>query len=244
MVKTRLDLLLVERGLAPTREKAQVLIRSGKVFSGTRRLEKPGVSLGSDVELWLEAPLRFVGRGGVKLDHALKTFGLTVEGLTALDVGASTGGFTDCLLQEGARKVYALDVGHGQLDDKLRRDTRVVSMEKVNFRYLKKEDLPESFDLAVVDVSFISLDKILGPLRDFLKADGWAVVLVKPQFELSAREAPKGIVRSEDARHKALDRVKGVAEDLGYHVVKETESPIRGAKGNHEYFLLLQARPE
>lgn len=240
--KIRADQLLVTQGLAGSRHQARGLILSGRVFSQQGRVEKAGELLKGDESLTLTESPKFVSRGGIKLDHALKAFSVDPSGQTCLDVGASTGGFTDCLLQRGAKKVFAIDVGYGQLDWQLRQDSRIVLLERANFRYLDPTKIADQIDLAVVDVSFISLTKILPKLKQVLRRNGEAVVLVKPQFELSPAEAKKGVVRSEELREKAVTKIEAEARRLGFKLEGKTPSPILGPKGNQEYFLHLLTR--
>ena len=237
--KRRLDVLLVERKLAPTREKAQALILAGRVEVSGRRAEKAGQPVAQDADVSVAGPPHpYVSRGGVKLAAALDRFGIDPSGLVCLDVGASTGGFTDCLLQRGAARVYAVDVGHGQLDSKLRGDARVLLRERVNARSLSAADVPEPVDLAVVDVSFISLRLILPAVVGRVKAGGVAVLLVKPQFEAGRREVPRGgVVRSEATRHRILSEIEAFGRALHLEVLGSLESPIRGARGNAEFLL-------
>jgi 23S rRNA (cytidine1920-2'-O)/16S rRNA (cytidine1409-2'-O)-methyltransferase len=239
--KARLDQLLVSRGLAPTREKAQALILAGSVLVDGQKSEKPGHSLAEDCRIEVTARMPYVSRGGLKLAHALDHFSISVEGLNCLDVGASTGGFTDCLLQRGAARVCALDVGHGQMDWRLRNDPRVDVREGVNARYLRREDFPAPFDLAVCDASFISTTLLLPAMRPLLSEHGEMVVLVKPQFEVERDEVGKGgIVRNPALHQAACDRVRSSVEELGF-TAEIIESPILGAEGNREF--LLYARP-
>jgi len=236
--KRRIDLLLVERGLAESREKAQALIMAGLVFVGERPALKPGALVPEDAPLEVRGRLPYVGRGGIKLAYALDAFRLDVSEMVALDVGASTGGFTDCLLKRGAKRVYALDVGHGQLDYRLRQDPRVVVMEGTNARYPFR--LPERVDLATVDVSFISLTKVLPSVREHLKEGGFIIALVKPQFEARREEVGRGGVIRDPLLHSAiLGRVALWAVDNGFRVRNLTPSPILGDAGNREFFLLL-----
>jgi 23S rRNA (cytidine1920-2'-O)/16S rRNA (cytidine1409-2'-O)-methyltransferase len=237
--KRRLDVLLVERKLAPTREKAQALILAGRVEVSGRRAEKAGQPVAQDADVSVAGPPHpYVSRGGVKLAAALDRFGIDPSGLVCLDVGASTGGFTDCLLQRGAARVYAIDVGHGQLDSKLRGDRRVLLRERVNARSLSAADVPEPVDLAVVDVSFISLRLILPAVVGRVKAGGVAVLLVKPQFEAGRREVPRGgVVRSEATRHRVLSEIEAFGRELHLEILGSLESPIRGARGNAEFLL-------
>jgi 23S rRNA (cytidine1920-2'-O)/16S rRNA (cytidine1409-2'-O)-methyltransferase len=241
-MRTRADQFLVKKGLAGSRHEAQALILAGEVFSPKGRIEKAGQLVAEEEILEVKQRCPFVGRGGLKLDHALKEFEIDVSGLVCLDVGASTGGFTDCLLQRGAKKVYAVDVGYGQIHDKIRRDPRVVLIEKTNFRYIDPALIPEPVDLAAIDVSFISLSKILPRAREFLKKGGRIVALVKPQFELSPKEVKKGVVRSEESREKAVAKVEGEAEALGLKPSGRAWSPVEGAKGNRECLLHLAWR--
>jgi len=239
--KARLDHLLTERGLAETREKARALILAGSVFVNGQKSDKPGHTFPQDCTIEVTARLPYVSRGGFKLAAALDHFEIHVEGRTCLDVGASTGGFTDCLLQRGAARVVALDVGHGQIDWKLRNDTRVDVRENVNARYLKKEDFPSLFDLAVCDASFISTTLLLPAMCPLLAERGEMVVLVKPQFEVEREEVGKGGIVRDPALHvAACNRVRAAVEQLGFSA-QLMESPILGAEGNREF--LLYARP-
>ena len=241
MGKERLDVLLVQRGLCASREKAQRLIMAGAVFTAGTRLEKSSQTLPADTPLEVREADRYVGRGGRKLEAALRHFAIDPSGRTCLDVGASTGGFTDCLLQHGAAKVYALDVGHGQLDWKIRRDPRVVVMEHCNARHLQSSDLPEKVSLAVVDVSFISLTLVLPPMAAVLTDGGMIVALIKPQFELSRGEVGRGgIVRDDTARARAVEKIRAFAAAAGWMWGGVVDSPIAGADGNREFLCLLQ----
>jgi 23S rRNA (cytidine1920-2'-O)/16S rRNA (cytidine1409-2'-O)-methyltransferase len=237
--KKRADLLLVERGLSPSREQAQVLIMEGLVFTPAGRVLKPSVSLPDTTLLEVRGRLPYVSRGGLKLAHALDAFGLPIEGLTALDVGASTGGFTDCLLQRGAHKVYAVDVGYGQLDHRLRQDPRVVVMEKLNARY--PFELPEPVDLVTIDVSFISLTLVIPPVIAHLKSGRYMVALVKPQFEAKREEVGRGgVIKDPQVHARVLGRMTVWAVNQGLRVRNLCVSPILGGAGNREFFLLLQ----
>jgi len=239
--KVRIDALLVERGLAPSRTRAQALLMAGKVFVGGRRVDKPGTPVDPDGPIEVTEDLPYVSRGGVKLEGALAAFGVEVRGLTAVDVGSSTGGFTDCLLKRGARRVYAIDVGRGLLDAGLRADARVTVMEGLNVRHMTPEDLPEKADLAVVDVSFISLEKVLPAVAGFVRPGSMVLALVKPQFEVGRREVGKGGIVRDPAKHAAvLERIKGFCSGLGLEAVGSVESPIKGAKGNREFWLCLR----
>ncbi len=241
MAKERLDVLLVQRGLCPSREKAQRLIMAGGIFSGGTRMDKASQTLPDDTPLEVRAAERYVGRGGLKLEGALAHFALDPAGLTCLDVGASTGGFTDCLLQHGAAKVYALDVGHGQLDWKIRSDPRVVVMEHCNARHLQLGDLPEKVQLAVADVSFISLTLVLPPVAELLTDGGMIVALIKPQFELSRAEVGRGgVVRDDVARQRAVDKIRDFAIRLGWSWGGVVDSSVAGADGNRELLALLK----
>jgi 23S rRNA (cytidine1920-2'-O)/16S rRNA (cytidine1409-2'-O)-methyltransferase len=239
VARTRLDRLLVARGLAPTREKAQALILSGAVSVAGRRIDKAGTPVDEAADVAVAGPPHpYVSRGGVKLAAALDAFGLDPKGAVCLDVGASTGGFTDCLLQRGAAKVYAVDVGYGQLDAKLRADPRVVVCEKVNARSLSRDDVPEPIRLAAIDVSFISTRLVLPAVAPLLEKTGALVVLVKPQFEAGRAEVGKGgIVRSEAVRLRVLGQVEGYGRAAGLEPIGSLPSPIRGAHGNEEFLL-------
>ena len=237
--KKRADLLLVERGLAESREQAQALIMEGVVYAPSGKVLKAGTQIADTVPLEVRGRLPFVGRGGVKLDRALKQFGQYVQGLPALDVGASTGGFTDCLLQRGANRVYAVDVGHGQLAYRLRQDDRVVVMEKCNARY--RYDLPELVDLVVIDVSFISLSLVIPPALDHLKNGCYLIALVKPQFEAPKGKVGRGGVIKDPKTHAAvLSKVVNWAINQKLRLRGLCRSPIFGDAGNAEFFLLLQ----
>ncbi|MBM3941641.1 MAG: TlyA family RNA methyltransferase [SAR202 cluster bacterium] len=237
--KKRADLLLAERGLAESREQAQALIMAGIVFTPAGPVSKPGTPLSQDTPLEVRGRLPYVSRGGVKLAHALDQFGLSVTDMVALDVGASTGGFTDCLLQRGARKVYAVDVGHGQLSHKLRQDHRVVVMEKLNARY--PFPLPEPVDIVTVDVSFISLTMVLPSALQHLKELGYVAALVKPQFEASPKDVGRGgVVKDPKVHSQVLGKVVLWAVEHKVRVRNICPSPILGDAGNREFFLLLQ----
>lgn len=235
--KRRLDELLVERGLAESREKAKALILAGQVLVDGQRRDKPAIRVPEDTQIELLQPLRYVSRGGYKLELALDHFGLRVEGKVCLDVGASTGGFTDCLLQRGAARVHAVDVGHGQLAWKLRQDPRVVVHERLNARYLKVEDLGELVDLATIDVSFISVALILPAVSRVLKPRAELLVLIKPQFEVGKGQVGKGgIVRDPELHRLACAKVQAAVEELGFRA-QLMEDPVEGAEGNKEFFL-------
>ena len=245
MKRERVDRLLVERGLAPTRTRAQALVMAGRVIVGERRVEKASETYPPDAPLRLrggdDPAARYVGRGGLKLEKALGEFGIEPKGFVCLDVGASTGGFTDCLLQHGALRVVAVDVGHNQIDWRLRTDERVEVREGVNARHLAPEDFAESFDLATMDVSFISATKVLPAVAPLLKEGGRVVVLVKPQFEVGKGEVGKGGVVRDPAQHaRVVAEVNAAARLLGLRVVGVTDSPITGADGNREFLALYE----
>jgi len=238
MAKRRLDTLLVERGLVESRERAQSLILAGKVKVDGQVAHKAGRKVPADAEIALEEALPYVSRGGLKLEEALGRFRLDVSGLICADVGASTGGFTDCLLQHGAAKVYAIDVGYGQLAWELRQDPRVVVLERTNIRYLKS--LPEPINLATIDVSFISLELVLPPVLNLLKPQGQIIALVKPQFEAGREQVGKGgVVRDPEVHGKVLHKVARVAQDLALQVLGLIPSPLKGPAGNVEFFIHL-----
>jgi len=248
MNKLRLDELLVARGLAASRAQAKALIMSGRVLRGTERLDKPGKEFADDIDVTVEQPPRFVSRGGEKLTAALETFALNVQGAHVLDVGASTGGFTDCVLQAGAADVVCVDVGRAQLHAKLRGDPRVTNLEKINARHLQAADLPRSaFDLVVMDLSFISLKTVLPAVWPLVRAGGTLVALVKPQFEAGKAEVDKGrgVIRDAAVQEAALAAVREFAlrELAGAHLVGAIDSPISGADGNREFLLCLRRPP-
>ena len=243
--RQRIDLLLVQRGLAESRAKAQALVMAGAVVAGEARVDKPGALVDPDLPIRLKeyaAPQRYVSRGALKLEGALQAFPVDPGGKTCADLGASTGGFTDVLLQRGAAKVYAVDVGYGQLHPKIRGDPRVVVRERENARTLTAESLGERVDLVVGDLSFISLRLVLPAVKAILAPGGEAVLLVKPQFEVGKGEVGKGgVVRDETKRRAALETVEAAARGLGFEVVGEAESPIAGPAGNREWLLALRA---
>ena len=243
--KERVDKLLVDRGLAETRAKAQAMILAGEVSSGSQRIDKPSQAILPDAPLAIKQAPPFVSRGGIKLAAALDHFGIDVTGSCCLDVGASTGGFTDCMLQRGARKVVSLDVGHGQLDWKLRNDPRVEVREKVNARYLDPNDFDDRFDIGVADVSFISLSLILPAMVPLLRPGASIVVLIKPQFEVGRHEVGKGgIVRDPAAQQRVVVEVSECAKSLGLEAAGVIESPILGADGNREFLGWFRYQPE
>jgi 23S rRNA (cytidine1920-2'-O)/16S rRNA (cytidine1409-2'-O)-methyltransferase len=242
--RERIDQLLVKRGLAESRERAQALILGGKVFVGDRRVEKAGGRVSLDAAIEVRGKLPYVGRGGMKLAAALDAFGLDVTGATALDAGASTGGFTDCLLRRGARRVYAVDVGYGQLAWKLRADPRVVVMDRTNLRHLTPDVLPERPDLATLDLSFISLGAVLPVVARLLAPGAGVVALVKPQFEVGKGKVGKGgVVRDEGLQREAVAGVVAAARGAGFEHMGTTASPLPGGSGNREFFVLLRACP-
>jgi 23S rRNA (cytidine1920-2'-O)/16S rRNA (cytidine1409-2'-O)-methyltransferase len=240
--KERADALLVSRGLCDSREQAKRLILAGEVSTGTTVVAKPSTKLPSDAELSIKEKPKYVGRGGLKIEGALDTFHIDPTGMTCLDVGASTGGFTDCLLQYGATKVHAVDVGTNQLVWKLRNDPRVIVKEKFNARYMTPADIGDPIDLAVTDVSFISLTKILPSMFSCLKPDGQIVCLIKPQFELDREDISKGgIVRDPELHQRAVDKIHHfVTEELGHTWIEYIDSPIKGTEGNREFLAWLR----
>jgi 23S rRNA (cytidine1920-2'-O)/16S rRNA (cytidine1409-2'-O)-methyltransferase len=238
--RIRADVLLVEKGLVESRSKAQALILAGAVLCGTRRIDKAGELLEAGAPLALKERPRFVSRGGEKLDGAIEKFALDVGGLVCADVGASTGGFTDCLLQRGAASVFAIDVGHGQLDERLRKDARVTVMERTNARHLTPELLGRTVDLVVVDASFIGLEKLIPALVSVLAVGGRLLALVKPQFEVGREEATRtrGVIRDDALRLEAVGRVKEALSAAGFEVLGDADSVLPGPKGNLERFVL------
>lgn len=249
MKRERIDRLLVERGLADSRTKAQALIMAGAVLVDEQRADKPSDLVAPGVPIRIKGAAdpasRYVGRGGVKLEAALREFAIDVRELLCLDVGASTGGFTDCLLQHGARQVVTVDVGHNQLDWRLRNDERVEVREGVNARYLQPQDFAQRFDLAVMDVAFISATKVMPAIVPLLNAGGSLIVLIKPQFEVGRGEVGKGgIVREPEKHQRVIAEVNRAAEDLGLKVLGVNESPIQGADGNVEFLALYQRGPK
>ena len=241
MKKERLDALLMNRALFESRAKAQAAIMAGQVLVNEQKIDKPGTPVAPDVQIRLLGnKLPFVSRGGLKLAKALKIFPISVKGKVVADIGASTGGFTDCALQNGAAKVYAIDVGYGQLAWKLRSDERVVNMERTNVRYLEKDSLPEQVDAATIDVAFISLDKILPAVHKILKSDGFVIALIKPQFEAGKENVgKKGVVRDAKVHEEVIDNVIAFAKEEGFGIAGLDFSPIKGPEGNIEYLLHL-----
>jgi 23S rRNA (cytidine1920-2'-O)/16S rRNA (cytidine1409-2'-O)-methyltransferase len=235
--RQRLDLILVERGLVDSREKGQALILAGQVLVDGQKVDKPGHAVAPDSKIELAEQPRYVGRGGLKLEAALDHFSIQVCGKVCLDIGSSTGGFTDCLLQRGAARVYAIDVGTGQLDWKLRNDSRVIVHEQINARYLSRNEVPEPIDLAVCDVSFISITMILPVLPNLLAKGAGMVILVKPQFELERHQVGKGgIIRDPALHQQACRRVEDAVKQLGFQT-EIIPSPVLGAEGNQEFLL-------
>lgn len=242
-MKLRLDQLIYKKGITESREKARALIIEGKVIVNGQKIEKPGTMVDENAEITIcGETLSYVSRGGLKLEHALKEFSIDVKNKVAMDVGASTGGFTDCLIQHGAKRVYAIDVGYGQLAWKLRVDPRVIPIERTNIRYMNRDKIPEDVDIVTVDVSFISLKLVIPKVLEFLKTEGEIIALIKPQFEVGRREVDKGgIVKDQEKRQKAVEEIKKFFESLNLKVRGVTESPIKGHKGNIEYLIYAKA---
>ncbi len=240
--KKRLDVLLYERGYAESREKAKAIIMSGIVYVDNQKADKPGTCYGDECVLEVRGKtLKYVSRGGLKLEKAIDSFGIKLQGLTAMDIGASHGGFTDCMLQNGAKKVFAVDVGYGQLAYKLRNDERVVNLERTNFRYVTEEQITEPIDFFSVDVSFISLKLILPVARQFLKEDAEAVCLIKPQFEAGRENVGKnGVVREPKIHSDVIKSIIGFALENGFSVNGLDFSPVKGPEGNIEYLLYIK----
>lgn len=241
-MKKRLDIIVTERGLCPSREKAKAAIMAGNVYVNGEKEDKAGSMFKDDVKIEVRGnTLPYVSRGGLKLAKAMKEFALSLDGFVCMDIGASTGGFTDCMLQNGAVKVYAVDVGYGQLDWSLRSDERVVCMERTNIRYVKPEDIGEPLDFASVDVSFISLSKVLPPARELLKENAGMVCLIKPQFEAGREKVgKKGVVRDPAVHREVIERTTGFAADLHFNVEGLTFSPVKGPEGNIEYLMHIR----
>ena len=242
MKKERLDVLMVQRNLAESREKAKALIMSGIVYVNGQKEDKAGTSFEETVQIEVRGnTLKYVSRGGLKLEKAMSRFGVQLAGKVCMDVGASTGGFTDCMLQNGAVKVYAVDVGHGQLAWKLRNDDRVICMEKTNIRYVTPEDIGDRIEFASIDVSFISLTKVLGPVKQLLTDNGQVVCLIKPQFEAGREKVgKKGVVREKSVHLEVIEMVSDYARSIGFGILGLEFSPIKGPEGNIEYLLYLQ----
>lgn len=241
-MKERLDVLLVKKGLAESREKAKAIIMSGIVYVDDQKEDKAGTSFEETAKIEVRgSTLKYVSRGGLKLEKAMTHFGATLEGKVCMDVGASTGGFTDCMLQNGAVKVYSVDVGHGQLAWKLRNDPRVVCMEKTNIRYVVPEDIGDKIEFVSIDVSFISLTRVLGPVKNLMAEDGQIVCLIKPQFEAGREKVgKKGVVRDKKTHLEVINMVISFAVETGFEVLNLEFSPIKGPEGNIEYLLHLQ----
>lgn len=239
--KERLDILIVERHLAPSREKAKAYIMSGVVYVSGQKEDKPGLQVKTDSVIEVREKMKYVSRGGYKLEKAMEVFPIILEGKITMDVGASTGGFTDCMLQNGAAKVYSVDVGYGQFAWELRKDPRVVCMEKTNIRYIVKEDIDEEIDFASIDVSFISLTKVIGPLQSLLKKEGEIVALVKPQFEAGRdKVGKKGVVRDPRVHKEVIENVLEYTRSIGFGTLGIDYSPIKGPEGNIEYLVYLK----
>ena len=245
-MKKRLDLLMVERALAPSREKAKAYIMSGDVYVDGQKEDKAGTMFKETVKIEVRGnTLPYVSRGGLKLEKAMNNFGVSLDGKVCMDVGASTGGFTDCMLQNGAVKVYSIDVGYGQLDWKLRNDPRVVCMEKTNIRYVLPENIAEPAQFSSIDVSFISLTKVLLPVRNLLTEDGEIACLIKPQFEAGREKVgKKGVVRDPAVHLEVIEKVIAYASTISMEPCHLSFSPIKGPEGNIEYLLHLKKRPE
>lgn len=241
-MKERLDVLLVKNGLAESREKAKAIIMSGIVYVDGQKEDKAGTTFEETVKLEVRgSTLKYVSRGGLKLEKAMTHFGVELQDKVCMDVGASTGGFTDCMLQNGAVKVYSVDVGHGQLAWKLRNDPRVVCMEKTNIRYVTPSDIAEPVEFTSIDVSFISLTKVLGPVKELLTENGQIVCLIKPQFEAGREKVgKKGVVREKSTHREVIEMVISFAVSIGFEVLNLEYSPIKGPEGNIEYLLYLQ----
>jgi 23S rRNA (cytidine1920-2'-O)/16S rRNA (cytidine1409-2'-O)-methyltransferase len=242
--KERIDKLLVDKGLVESREKAQALIMSGVVFVNNQKIDKPGTKVPTDANIHIKEKMPYVSRGGFKLEKGLKVFNLDVKDKICLDIGSSTGGFTDCLLQNGAKKVYAVDVGKNQLHEKLIADSRVISIEEFNARYLTENEIPQKIDMLVCDVSFISITKILPNICNLLKEDFKGIILIKPQFELSKKEVKDGVVKDKELHFKAI---KSVIESLiqSCYCIKNLDfSPIKGPEGNIEFLALIERKSE
>ena len=241
MAKERLDVLLVNRGLAASREKAKAIIMSGSVYVDGQKEDKAGQTFPEEANIEVRgSTLKYVSRGGLKIERAMECFDVPLSGKICMDVGSSTGGFTDCMLQNGAVKVYAVDVGHGQLDWKLRNDQRVICMEKTNIRYVKPEDIEDRIQFSSIDVSFISLTKVLGPVKELLTDDGEIVCLIKPQFEAGREKVGKhGVVRDASVHKEVIDMVMNYAVSINFEVLNLEFSPVKGPEGNIEYLLHL-----
>ena len=242
VTKERIDKLLVDRGIVQSRERARAMIMAGKVAVEGKRIDKPGVQVNAEARIQLQGgDSSYVSRGGEKMEGALKAFGIDPKGMMVMDVGASTGGFTDCILQKGAEKVYAVDVGYGQLAWKLQKDARVINLERRNIRYLRREEVEEEIDLILIDTSFISIEKFLPHLLGFLKKGGAILGLLKPQFEVGRGEVGKGgVVRDKALHEKVIGRISQFSRGLGLKILGVAESPLLGPKGNNEFFIYLK----
>ncbi len=241
--KVRLDKLLLDKGLAESRQKAKALILQGDVLVDDKVMDKAGSLVRVDASLKVRDKMPYVSRGGLKLEKAISAFGIDIREKVAMDIGASTGGFTDCLLKNGIKRVYAIDVGYGQIDWRLRNDKRVILFERTNIRYLEKDAIPERIDIITIDVSFISLLKVIPKALDFLSPKGEIIALIKPQFELQKKDVGKGgVVRNESKRLEAVEKVKEGIKVMGLDVMSIFESPIHGPKGNIEYFIHLKRK--
>ena len=245
-MKKRIDVLLFEKGLAPSREKAKTMIMAGTVYVNNQKFDKPGDTVDEDAQIEVRgSTLKYVSRGGLKLEKAMQLFPITLDGKVCMDVGASTGGFTDCMLQNGASRVYSVDVGYGQLAWQLRQDPRVVNLERTNARYLTREQVPEEIEFFSVDVSFISLKIILPAVRPLLKDGGEAVCLIKPQFEAGREKVgKKGVVRDKKVHEEVVKTICDFALENGYSVLGLTFSPVKGPEGNIEYLVYLRKSDE
>lgn len=245
-MKERLDVLLVKRGLAPSREKAKAIIMTGNVFVEGEREDKAGQTFPDTVDIVVKGKkMKYVSRGGYKLEQAMKSFPISLENLICMDVGSSTGGFTDCMLQNGAKRVYAIDVGTNQLAWTLRQDERVISMEKTNIRYVVPEDIGEAVDFVSIDVAFISLTKVLPAVMELMKEGAEMVCLIKPQFEAGREKVgKKGVVREKSTHMEVIEHIVAFAKEMGFSVLGLTHSPIRGPEGNIEYLLYLRKPSE
>lgn len=241
-MKKRLDILVTERGLVESREKAKTLIMAGQVYVDGQKADKPGDTFSEDAAVEVRGKgLPYVSRGGLKLEKAMREFGLQLQGRTCMDIGASTGGFTDCMLQNGAQRVYSVDVGYGQLAWSLRTDPRVVNLERTNARYLTREQVPEEINFFSVDVSFISLTLILPAVRPLLAEHGQAVCLIKPQFEAGREKVgKKGVVRDKAVHEEVIEKIRSFALENGFSVLGLTFSPVKGPEGNIEYLIYLE----
>lgn len=244
-MKERLDVLLVQRGLAPSREKAKAMIMEGNVFVAGQREDKAGSAFDDKVKIEVRgSTLKYVSRGGLKLEKAIENFEINLQNKICMDIGASTGGFTDCMLQNGAAKVYAVDVGYGQFAWSLRQDSRVVCMEKTNIRYVQPDDIDDVLDFASVDVSFISLEKVLPAAKDLLSSQGEMVCLIKPQFEAGREKVgKKGVVRDPQVHREVIEKILSFAQEIGFSVWNLEFSPIKGPEGNIEYLVHISKQP-